>query len=261
MKIIESEINDKNTWDKLDGCRKGRHVFKKKDDLKLAILTRSGGIQGWWTQSGYNMTLEGVEYRETPTQVIMSMCNILLLSALTIEWAERMCGVSYDMWCVLFKRMITLITMKLLPIEYISLLIYLIPYGHVDRWHVFGHVAALCKVLGGLFHPFCDKFKGVLYGHGQKNNDQVAEQNWVKTNKLKFVKNMNKREFEIFMLLYKICINKMNTKTLIKKGYEFIPISKVKKIRNLSINKSNLPTIDQLLNEPCYQNLSKPELL
>eukprot|EP01084_Bolivina_argentea_P019599 36426_1 len=263
FKIIESEIDDPKTWDKLNGCRKGRHVFKKEDNVDLAILERSGGIQSWWNQAGYCLSLEEVKYRETPTQVIISMCKILLLCKLTIEWTERMCGVSYDMFCVMFPRMITLIKMLWLPIEYISLLIYLMPYGHIDRFHVWGHVAALCQAIGGLFNPYCNKFKGILYGHGQKNNDQVAEQNWVSTNKLTFVKNMSKREFKMFLVLYKVRINKTNTRRLLKKGYYFVHISKIKKIRNLSQIKTvqDLPTTDQLLNSECYQKLLKPEFL
>eukprot|EP01084_Bolivina_argentea_P167751 291067_1 len=261
LKILEDEVNDPEAWDNLEGCRKGHHVFKKNHDINHAVLERSGGIQAWWTQSGYCFSLEEVEYRETATQVIMSLTSILLLCNLTTEWTERMCGIGYDMMCKLFARMITLIMALLLPVTHISLLIHILPYLHIDRWHVLGHVAVLCQVIGGLFHPFCEKFKGILYGHGQKNNDQVAEQNWVGTNKLTFIKNMNKREFKTFLVLYKVKINKRTTRRLLKQKYTFIPISKVKKIRNLTEIKTILPTTEELLTLSCYQNLSKPEIL
>ncbi len=268
LDILEEERKNPDVWDKLNGCRKGRHVFEDKYQHKnkaKPLHERTAGLLGYKSQNNFILYLEEELYRETPTGCIVATTTFLTSNAITIAYAERMTGWGWDMMCCLYPRMRTLITLSLLPPLQITLLITSLEYLYVDTFHVSTHVNKLCQKVGGLFHPYLDKFKGLLYAlkKKQKNNDSTCEQEWRDTNRIRFAKNLKRSNSAIFWYAYRKRHNERNMRKLRKQGYTFVPISQVSKARDLSIMKdsSHLPSTKDLLTLERYQNLKKPQLL
>ena len=208
------------------------------------------------------MSLEEIDYLETPTQVIASLTDSMLCSQHLREFASRICGVGYDMMCCLYKRMRTLIKDELLDQERKSLLIHLLGYLFVDAFHVRTHRNPLCKnAEGGLFHPHLTKFKGILWGRQRTKNDSVAEQLWKKTNGLKVAKNMGRPQMKVFLTLFRKRHNERSTKRLFKAGYTRIDLNRISKVRNLDELKTELPETVELIEDEQYQELGTPHLL
>ena len=198
------------------------------------------------THDNFILSLTENKHRETPTEVIISLVTLLLSSQAMISFTERICGIGYDMMCTLYGRARTLITNSLLNSEQTSLIIKLLQYLFVDKWHIKPHKSALCQNdKQGLFHPYLKKFKNILFGNATAN-DQVVEQNWKTINKLKFAKNMRARKFKFFLYDFRKRHNNKNWRRLLKQGFEFIPITDVSKIRNLKNIETVLPSTEKL---------------
>ena len=242
--LVEQEREQEETWNDLDGCRRGHHAFNDDDD---ALYQRTGGLQSWMTHDNFIISLTENKNRETPTEVIIGLITMLLSSRTLIAYTERIAGIGYDMMCNLYARARTLITNSLLEPLHSSLIIKFLQHLFIDKWHVKPHKNALCQNdEGGLFHPYLPKFKNILYGN-VKTNDQVVEQNWKIINKLKFAKNMRARKFKFLLYDFRKRHNKKNWKRLLQKGYSFVPISNVSTIRNLENIETTLPTTEQLI--------------
>eukprot|EP01084_Bolivina_argentea_P103285 185027_1 len=234
LEILEEERNNPNAWDNLEGCRKGRHVFEDKYQHKPKaepLYERTAGLLGCKSQDNFILYLEEELYRETPTGCIIATTTFLTSNAITIAFAERINGWGWDMMCCLYPRIRTLILNDLLPPLQITLLISTLEYLYVDTFHVTTHVNKLCQKIGGLFHPYLRKFKGILYGLTVKNNDPTQEQEWRDTNRIRFAKNLKRSNSAIFWYAYRKRHNKRNIANLRKKGYSFRPISQVSKVR------------------------------
>ena len=257
--IIEDELQKEDVWDSLNGCRRGKHAKLEKDEEHTGQYETTGGIQAWMTQSNFIICLEEVIHYETPTEVLLSLINVLQNNP---EYAERVIAIGYDMACTLFGRAKTLIKDGLLSDVAASILIKILHILFVDKWHVRGHTNPMClKGKNGLFNPYLKKFKKVLFGKNVKTNDQVVEQKWRTINKLRFCKNLSERRFKFTLLDYKMRHNKRNEERLMRAGYAFVDISKVSKTRDLEEFVREMPTMQQLLTDKKYQELSVPKLL
>ena len=222
------------------------------------MYERTGGLQCWMTHDNFILSLTENKYRETPTEVIMGLICLLLSNKTFKAYTERICGIGYDMMCTLYGRIRTLINQNILTAEQKSLMIKLLKYLFVDKWHVLTHTNDLCQnEKGGLLHPFLPKFKNILFGT-EKTNDQIVEQTWKIINKLTFAKNMRARKFKFLLYDFKKEHNKKNWKRLLKQGYTFIPIEEIQKIRDLSTLDLTLPSTEELIQNQLHQTLLLP---
>ncbi len=254
-KLIESERNNINVWNQLDGCRKGYHVIDHQESDPL--YTRTGGLQNWMSHDGFILYLGENVHRETPTEVLIGLGTVLTATDDHIEYSKRIMGVGYDMMCCLYGRLRTLIELAYLPPLIISLFISLLAYLFIDLFHIKTHKNPLCS-LTGLFHPQGKKFKKQRIETG--GNDSIVEQNWKVTNSLKFAKNLGQRRFSFMLYDFKERHNEKNWNKLVQKGYEFIPISDTTIIRDFTNLNSILPSTNDLLNKRQYQTLKIVQL-
>ena len=210
------------------------------------------------THSNFIIYLQEIVHHETPTEVLLTLISILQSKK---QFAERITGIGCDMACTLFGRAKTLINKRLLPESDASVLIKIIHILFVDKWHVKGHTDSMCNQgEEGLLNPYLKKFEGILHGDGVKTNDQIVEQGWKTVNKLRFAKNLTRRKFRFTLLECKQRHNDKNKMNLVKKGYEFVPVTRLTKVRNLSQTEREIPTMQRLLHDDKYQKLQIPLL-
>ena len=67
------EQEDDEFFDQLQGCRKGKNAIKPETGF-------TGGVNGWFTSSGFVIKLKENVYRETPTEIIMDTFDIFTSS-------------------------------------------------------------------------------------------------------------------------------------------------------------------------------------
>eukprot|EP01083_Nonionella_stella_P065156 170479_1 len=263
--MISAERENPDSWDQLNGCRKGDHVFDaeksryQKDD---PLFKRTGGIRSWITHNEYILSLHSINGKETPTETVVDLGTML---SERVQYAERCGPIGFDMMCCCFRSMKVMINKGLLAIFLVSLLIQLLPYLHIDSFHVSTHKLWICT-LTGFLHPYLDKFKNILWAFDKKRkkkNDSVAEQLWAKTNKLRFATKMKQSSFGLLLYMFRIRHNKRNTKKLLKQGFTFVPISHVTKIRDLSktFHADDMPSERDLADDQKYQKLCIPKLI
>jgi len=193
--VVENERQNLDVWDDLDGCRGKQQMEKSKNET---LFNKTGGIQSWMTHSGFILSLHEHIHLETPTAVILSLVNALLATEMHKEYAKRVMTIGYDMMCTIYGRMKNLLQEDFLPTETKNLLISLLSCLHVDKFHVASHRNPLCKKDGNMFSPYAEKFATFFGGKGN-SNDQIVEQNWRITNKLRWAKSLGRRRFN-FML-------------------------------------------------------------
>ncbi len=249
--FIETERQNIDVWNDLDGCRKGYHVIDHGESDPL--YTRTGGLQNWMAHDGFILYLGENVHRETPTEVLIGLGTLLTSTADYREYSNRIMGVGYDMMCCLYGRLRTLITLACLSPIIISLFISLLAYLFIDLFHIKTHKNPLCKVETGLFHPKGKKFRKQRIETSA--NDSIIEQNWKVTNKLKYAKNLGQRRFSFMLYDFKKRHNETNWNKLLKEGYEFVPISETTIIRDFTKINTILPTTKDLLTKPEYLKL------
>ena len=252
-KFVDSERQKEDAWNDLGGCRQGRHVMREQ-----SFFQKTGGLENWMTQSGFILSLSENLHRETPTEVLMLLGSVLLSSDAHKEYTKRIMGIGYDMMCVLYKRLRTLIDGDYLPQEQISLFISFLHYLFVDAFHVESHTLDLCQKINGLFHPRSKKFTEQRTG---TSNASIVEQNWKIINGLTYAKNLGERRFEFMLYEFKKRHNNKNWNRLLKHGYEFIKIKNTAAIRELSGTQNVLPSTHELRTDPKYKTLRKVKLI
>ena len=254
--IIEQEIKNEDAWDQLEGCRRGKHAHLEHEEESKAKFERTGGIQGWLTHTNFIVSLEEVVHYETPTVVILSLISLLKSQR---AYAERITAIGYDMAGTLLGRAKTFVEKKLISEEKASILIKIISILFIDKWHVKGHKKDLCNQgKNGLLHPYLDRYKNILWGKATKTNDQVVEQIWKTINKLRFAKNLTRRKFRFTLIQFRKMHNDKIRTNLLAKGYEFVDIEKLSKVRNFDEIESEFPSMQQLLSDAKCQQLSMP---
>ena len=255
-KLMENERFNEDTWNSLNGCRKGRHVINQEKD---SLFHTTGGVQSWMTQSNFILSLTENVHRETPTQVISQFSSLMTSTPVHEEYASRITGVGYDMMCTLYGRLRNLINEGLLESKQTVLWINLLPRLFVDKWHVHGHVNLLCRKDSNLLNPYCRKFKELF--NNTFSNDQIVEQNWKTINQLKYARNLGQRKFNFILYDFKKRHNNENWKHLQRLGYTFVNIKSLTKINDLSERECHLPSTFELQNEEKYQVLTKVDFI
>lgn len=226
--LLELEFNNNNYLDKHEGCRKSKFISQ-------ATTARTKGLNVLMNTAGIMVTLREEIVRETPTAVILDIANSCTNNAASIQYANRIEAIGYDMMCRIYYHLKTLIDNDRLPAAHKALWCELIPRSFIDIWHIFTHTDELCKE-NGIFHPKLKKFEEILFNINEKINrinDIIAEQFWSTMNATNQLKSMNKETFLVFLLDKRSYYNQRKIDEIKQKGWTFIPIEWCSSLRNI----------------------------
>lgn len=197
------------------------------------------------TESGFIMGFEENVNPESPTYGLLTLIDYMKRNK---DYYERMSACGYDISCGVYKRCKTLFSKKIIrDINVKSIIATILPISYIPKFHAKGHKKDICKHKDGVgyFHPKLTKFKQVLTNITDSSNEkadkddcngEIVEQTWKQWNKLRFMFGMNKRSFNWTMLQWKLLYNKRNMMRLKHKGFRFVPIGNVLKIRSFETN-------------------------
>ena len=240
--LLALELNNNKYLDKHKGCRKSKY-------FSAATTTRTKGLNVLCNTAGVIIELREEIVRETPTAVILDIAHTCTNHPTSIQYANRIEAIGYDMMCRMYYHLETLIKNKRLPAKQEAFWCDLIWRAFIDIWHVYTHTDELCQATGGIFHPKLPKFAELLYNINEvmdRVNDIIAEQFWSTMNATSQLKSMNKETFLIFLLEKRSYCNQAKIKELKKKGWTFIPIEWCTSLRNIESQEAELPSKEAL---------------
>ena len=246
MDLLALEFNNNNYLDKYKGCRKSKFISG-------ATTARTKGLNGLFNTAGVMIKLSEEIIRETPTAVLLDIGDSCTNNPTSIEYANRIEAIGYDMMCRMYRHLKTLIKNKRLPAIQAEFWCDLIWRAFIDIWHIYTHTDELCKE-DGIFHPKLEKFNNILYNINDlmiRVNDQIAEQFWSTMNATSQLKAMNKETFLIFLMDKRSYYNEAKINEIKKNGWIFIPIKWCKPLRNIKSGKAKNAKL------PSEQNLKR----
>ena len=227
--LLDLEFNNNNYLDKHKGCRKSKFISH-------ATTARTKGLNVLLNTAGIMITLREEIVRETPTAVILDIANSCTNNPTSIQYANRIEAIGYDMMCRIYYHLKSLIDNNRLPAKHQAFWCELIPRSFIDIWHIFTHTDELCKEKDGVFHPKLKKFDEILYNINDtinRINDIIAEQFWSTMNATHQLKSMNKETFILFLLEKRSYYNQAKINDIKQKGWTFIPIDWCTSLRNV----------------------------
>lgn len=242
------------------GCRDE----SKKPALKPTV---SDGTNAIFNEAGLLISFVENVNPETPTNSLLQLLGFFKKNT---DYFNRVCAFGYDINCGLYKRIRNIINneMESFAQSDHNLIMAILPLMFVCQWHFDKHTEAECELL---FNPKSNKFKNILWSiqssshprnDGNKNhcNGEIVEQKWRPWNKLFFVQTMNRRTFNLTMLMFQDYNNEKLFSKLSRQGFKWIPIDMVQPIRDfqdiLAAPRMDFPNQMQML-----QNLSKAKLI
>ena len=228
LDLLDLEFNNNQYLDKYKGCRKSKYISG-------ATTARTKGLNGLFNTAGVMIKLSEEIIRETPTAVLLDIADSCTNNPTSIEYANRIEAIGYDMMCRIYRHLKTLIENKRLPSIQAEFWCDLINRAFIDIWHIYTHTDDLCQE-NGIFHPKLKKFNYILYNVNQlmdRVNDQIAEQFWSTMNATSQLKAMNKETFLIFLLDKRSYYNKAKINEIKQNGWTFIPIKWCTSLRNV----------------------------
>ena len=161
------ESNNDETITKLKACRKATNTPE-------APYNYTHGVLAWVTYDGYVLSLEEILHRETTTFIIISFMNMFLWGDVWIQYYQRIMALCFDVICGILLRLLNIIKLGLLPLQYMYAWCKLMHCMALDKFHGSGHVRLIClpDPIFGIVNPLLPKFKGVL-NSCQTRNEQV----------------------------------------------------------------------------------------
>jgi len=235
--LLALELNNNKYLDKHKGCRKSKYI-------SAATTTRTKGLNVLCNTAGIIIELREEIVRETPTAVILDIAHTTN-GPTSIQYANRIEAIGYDMMCRMYYHLQTLIKNKRLPAKQEAFWCDLIWRAFIDIWHVYTHTDELCQEEGGIFHPKLKKFAELLYNINDlmdRVNDSIAEQFWSTMNATSQLKTMNKETFLIFLLEKRSYCNRAKINEIKQNGWTFIPIEWCTSLRDIeSEQEAELP--------------------
>ena len=180
-------------------------------------------------------------------------------------------GAGFDIACGIYLRLKTLFDKNLLSTEEKIFWSSFVTYFFIDKLHIKCHVNPICTLSDkGLFHPYLNKFKGILYDTGCKVNDQIAEQMWgILINKFKFIfKSLSMKKAILLSFLLREWVNHEKKQVLSTKHmYWDEDINNFGKLRDMNMNNNhnnnnnnnnmNIPSVDDIKEEVLLSNKIK----
>lgn len=219
---------DEEEIDNLEGCRKGENMVKHKS-------TRSGGLIVFMTCIGFILGLKPVLRTESPTFIFQTLCALIYNDSRINEYFSRCIVVfGWDMMCKLMGRLLgkkfrhLLFNEKSEIDEVIKIYYLMVTFGlhrlFIDKMHSNSHKNDECKLSEGIFNVWHEKFKNIF----KKKNHNIAEQFWVRINKLKNCKLLHSEKYNIAIYLTMELHNYEIKKRLEKEGITFESITNFK---------------------------------
>ena len=244
--LLALEFNSNSYLDDHKGCRKSKNISS-------ATIAKTKGMNVLMNCGGMTVNLREEIVRETPTAVILDIADTFTNNQTSIEYANRIEAIGYDMVCRIYHHLKTLMENERLTAEHMAFWCNLIWVAFIDIWHVFKHTDDLCKEKAGAFHPTLDKFKDILYKVKEKMervNDIIAEQFWSTFNSTGQLKSMNKETMLIFLLEKRTYYNQARIKEIKENGWTFIPIEWCTTLRDIKheaeLGELSFPSESQL---------------
>ena len=243
--FLSWETNNNKYLDKFKGCRKSKNITG-------ATVSRTKGLNALFNCAGIMIKLSEEIVRETPTAVTLELAHCLTNNQTSIDYANRIEAIGYDMMCRIYHHLETLIANERLSPLYHALWSDLIWRAFIDIWHIFNHTDKLCKE-DGIFHPTLAKFEEIIYKMEDmmtRVNDQIVEQFWSTMNASGQLKSMNKEHFLLFLLDKRSYYNKAKIEQIKKEGWTFVPLEYFTKLRDVTSEtfqeNAKFPTQSQL---------------
>ena len=234
LELLSMELNSNKYLDKIKGCRKSKNISG-------ATMSRTKGLNGTFNTSGVMLALGEEIVRETPTAVILQIADVMTNNQASMDYANRIEGIGYDMMCRIYHHLDTLMEDDRLSDVQKHLWCSLMPRAFIDIWHIFTHTDDLCST-DGIFHPTLNKFKDILYFDGsidaviKRVNDQIVEQFWSTMNSTYQLKSMNREHLLMFLLEKRQYYNNNKIAEIKEKGWTFVPIDCTTKLHNIGSN-------------------------
>ena len=234
LELLSMELNSNKYLDKIKGCRKSKNISG-------ATMSRTKGLHGTFNTSGVMLALGEEIVRETPTAVILQIADVLTNNQASMDYANRIEAIGYDMMCRIYHHLDTLMEEDRLSAVQKHLWCSLMPRAFIDIWHIFTHTDELCST-DGIFHPTLNKFKDILYFDGsidaviKRVNDQIVEQFWSTMNSTYQLKSMNREHLLLFLLDKRQYYNNNKIAEIKEKGWTFVPIDCTTTLHNIGSN-------------------------
>ena len=259
--LLNLEFNYNKYLDKYAGCRKSKNISG-------ATTSRTKGLNVLMNCAGIIIRLREEIVRETPTAVILDIAKSCTNDKTSIEYANRIEAIGYDMICRMYYHLKALIKKKRLPAIQEQFWCELVWRAFVDIWHIFTHTDELCQKTGGVFHPRLPKFEEITYHINllmQNVNDMIAEQFWSTMNATHQLKSMSRERFTLFLIEKRAYHNKAKVEEIKDDGWTFVPIEHFKQLRSLKKRPASpvkLPTKAELKDKssiPLSKVVVKPD--
>ena len=238
--ILFDEQQNEKEIDDVKGCRKGSNMIQQK-------TKRSGGLIIFMSCIDFIIGIKPVLRTESPTFVFQSLIKLIYGDPKVGEYFSRGVVVfGWDMMCNMMGRLLGKKFQKLLwpdegltPENEVIAIYYLMTvWGmhrlFIDAYHAQFHLKEECKCDMGCFNVKNPKFQLIF----EEKNHNVAEQIWVKINKLRNCKLLCSEKFYIAIWLTKELHNNLNKKRLEQRGFTFESIFNFKPKMEISWEKA-----------------------
>ena len=251
IELLNLEFNYNKYLDEFGGCRKSKNITG-------ATTARTKGLNVLMNCAGMIINVREEIVRETPTTVLLDIAKTCTNNETTIQYANRIEAIGYDMICRMYHHLKTLVKAQRLSAIQEAFWLDLIWRAFIDIWHIFTHTDELCTE-NGTFHPKLAKFDKILYNINilmERINDVIAEQFWSTMNATSQMKAMCRETFTLFLIEKRAYHNKARYNEIKNEGWTFIPIKYFTTLRDIKKDaryKASLPTKSELKaknNEP-----------
>ena len=226
--LLNLEFNYDRYMEKHKGCRKVKNITG-------AVTAKTKGLNVLMNCSGIIIKLREEIVRETPTAVILDIAESCTNNKTSLNYANRIEAIGYDMICRIYHHLKALVKNERLSAEYEVFWCDMINRAFVDIWHILHHTDELCQE-DGTFHPKLPKFQNILYNINRlmdRVNDIIAEQFWATMNATTQLKAMTQEKFTLFLLEKRDYHNQAKYDDIKKDGWTFIPIEWFTTIRDI----------------------------
>ena len=243
--LLALEFDNNKYLDKYKGCRKSKFISS-------ATVAKTKGVNVLMNTAGIIINLREEIVRETPTAVILDIADTFTKNPTSIEYANRIEAIGYDMMCRIYHHLKSLVKDHRLTNEHETFWCNLISVAFIDIWHILTHTDELCQLTTGVFHPKSKKFEKVLYDITKamdKVNDIIAEQFWSTFNATSQLKSMSKESWIVFLLEKRSYYNQKKIDEMKQDGWTFIPIewcTSLRDIKGEASAESSLLSEDEL---------------